>query len=105
MPDITVSLTDTQLKGMQFAAYSPQDWCDNAITNRADEAVKQIVDAVVQHCLDNNIAIPSTREAIVTYGFDNAIVSSAFDRQTAAEAQAAAEAAAAAQLAANELTE
>jgi hypothetical protein len=86
MPNITVTLTDTQLKGMQYAAYSPQDWCDNAITNRADEAVKRIVDIVVQHCLDNDIAVPSTREAIVTYGFDNDIVMTGVDRAAAAEA-------------------
>jgi len=86
MPNITVTLTDTQLKGMQYAAYSPQEWCDNAITNRADEAVKRIVDTVVQHCMDNDIAIPSTREAIVTYGFDNDIVMTGVDRAAAAEA-------------------
>ena len=86
MPNITVALTDTQLKGMQYAAYSPQDWCDNAITNRADQAVKEIVDIVVQHCLDNNIPVPSTREAIVTYGFDNDIVMTGVDRAAAAEA-------------------
>jgi len=86
MPDITVTLTDTQLKGMQYAAYSPQEWCENAITNRADEAVKRIVDIVVQHCLDNDIAVPSTREAIVTYGFDNGLVMTGVDRAAAAEA-------------------
>jgi hypothetical protein len=86
MPDITVTLTDTQQKGMEFAAVSPQEWCDNAITNRADEAVKRIVDTVVQHCLDNDIAVPSTRDAIVAYGFDNGIVSTAANRQAAAEA-------------------
>ena len=30
MPDITVSLTDTENKSMEYAAKSVQDWADNA---------------------------------------------------------------------------
>ena len=31
MPDITVSLTATELKCLEYAAASPQDWADNAL--------------------------------------------------------------------------
>ena len=33
MPDITVSLTDTENKCMKYAALSVQDWADSALTN------------------------------------------------------------------------
>ena len=86
MPSITVELTDTQLKGLEYAAVSPQDWAENALINRARIANDEIVDLTVKHCLDNGIQVPATREAIVAYGFDNDIVKTAAVRQAEAEA-------------------
>lgn len=86
MPSITIQLTDTQLKGLEYAAVSPQDWADNALTNRARIANDEIVKIVMDYCLDNGIQIPSTREDIVAYGFDNDIVKTAAVRQAEAEA-------------------
>jgi len=88
MPSITVQLTDTQLKGLEYAAVSPQDWADNALTNRARIANDEIVQIVMNYCLDNGIQVPATREEIVAYGFDNEIVKTAAVRQAEAEAQA-----------------
>lgn len=86
MPDITITLTDTQYKGLEYAALSPQDWADNAVTERARTANDEIVDITVKHCLDNDIQIPATREAIVAYAFDNDIVKTAAVRQAEADA-------------------
>ena len=85
MPAITITLTDTQLKGLEYAALSPQDWAENAITERCRIANDEIVSLTVKHCLDNGIQVPATREAIVTYAFDNDLVQTAAQRQ--AEAQ------------------
>jgi len=90
MPNITIELTETQYKGLQYAAVSPEDWADNAVTNRARIANDEIVDIVVKHCLDNGVQVPATREEIVAYGFTNNIVKTATVRQEEAEAQAAA---------------
>lgn len=87
MPNITITLTDTQYKGLGYAALSPQDWAENAVTERARIANDEIVDITVKHCLDNGIQVPATREAIVAYAFDNGIVMTAADRQAQAEAQ------------------
>jgi hypothetical protein len=87
MPDITITLTDTQFKGLEYAALSPQDWAENAITERCRIANDEIVDLTVKHCLDNGVQVPSTREAIVTYAFDNDLVQTAAQRQAEAEAQ------------------
>ena len=87
MPDITITLTDTQLKGLEYAALSPQEWAENAITERCRIANDEIVSLTVTHCLDNDIQVPATREAIVTYAFDNGLVNAAADRQAEVEAQ------------------
>ena len=87
MPDITITLTDTQYKGLEYAALSPQDWADNAVTERCRIANDEIVQLTVQHCLDNGIQVPATREAIVAYAFDNDVVNTAANRQAQTEAQ------------------
>lgn len=84
--DITITLTNSEYKGLQYAAVSPQDWADNALKNRARKAIDEIVDITVKYCLDNSIAIPSTRDEIVTYAFENELV------KTLAEVQAEQEA-------------
>ena len=90
MPTITIELTDTQYKGLEYAALSPEDWAENAVTNRARIANDEVVDIVVKHCLDNGVSIPGTREEIVAYGFANDIVKTAAVRNAEAEAAAAA---------------
>ncbi len=40
---ITIELTETQYKGLQYAALSPEDWATNAIKERARIANDEIV--------------------------------------------------------------
>lgn len=86
MPDITITLTDTQFKCLEYAALSPQDWTENAITERCRIANDEIADLTVKYCLDNDIQVPANREAIVTYAFDNDIVETAAQRQVKVQA-------------------
>jgi hypothetical protein len=90
MATITINLTDTQYKGLEYAALSPEDWAENAVTERARIANDEIVNLTVQHCLDNGIQVPATREEIVAYAFDNGVVKTAAVRQAEAEAEMAA---------------
>jgi hypothetical protein len=83
---ITIELTDTQFKGLEYAALSPQEWAENAVTERCRIANDEIVQLTVQHCLDNGIQVPATRELIVAYAFDNDIVKTAAVRNAEAEA-------------------
>jgi hypothetical protein len=93
MPSITINLTDTQYKGLEYAAFSPQEWAENAVTERCRIANDEIVQTTVAYCLDNGIQVPTTREEIVAYAFDNGVVKTAAVRQAEAEAEAAAMAA------------
>jgi len=82
MPSITIELTDTELKCMEYAAVSPQDWADNAVTNRARIAGDEIVTALVAHCNANEIAIATGKDAQIAQAFELGVV------RTAAEVQA-----------------
>jgi hypothetical protein len=93
MPSITINLTDTQYKGLEYAAFSPQEWAENAVTERCRIANDEIVQTTVAYCLDNGVQVPATREEIVAYAFDNGVVKTAAVRQAEAEAEAAAMAA------------
>jgi len=86
MPDITITLTDTQYKGLQYAAADPQDWADNALTNRARIANDEIISMYTNRALDEGVAIPATRELIVADAFTRGWAKTA--SQVNAEAEA-----------------
>lgn len=77
MPNITIELTDTELKCMEYAALSPQDWADNAVTNRARIAGDDIVAKLVAHCNENEIALAVGRDAQVAQAFELGVVMTA----------------------------
>ena len=80
MPDITVTLTDTQMKGLEYAAASPQDWAENALTERARIANDEIVQLYTNRALDEGVQIPATRELIVADAFTRGWVKTAAQR-------------------------
>ena len=87
MPDITVSLTDTENKGMEYVAASVQDWADNALTNRARIAIDEIVKIYTDRALDEGVQIPATRDLIVADAFTRGWVKTAAQRNADAEAE------------------
>ena len=86
MPNITVALTDTQNKCLEYAAASVQDWADNALHNRARIAQDEIIAALVAHCNANGVAIATGVDAQITQAFDLEVVQTAVARNAAAEA-------------------
>ena len=87
MPNITVTLTDTQNKCMEYAAADVQDWADNALHNRARIAQDEIIAALVAHCNANEIALATGADAQVAQAFELEVAKTAAQRN--AEAQAA----------------
>jgi len=83
---IQIELTDTQFKGLEYAALSPQEWAENAVTERARIANDEIVAALVAHCNANEIAIATGKDAQIAQAFELGVV------RTAAEVQAEAQA-------------
>ena len=85
MPNITVELTDTQNKSMEYVAVSIQDWADNALHNRARIAQEEIIAALVSHCNENDIAIATGADAQVTQAFELGVVKTAAKQNEEAE--------------------
>lgn len=77
MAEIKVTVTDTQVKCLEYAAYSVQDWCDNAIHERARRAQNEIISKLVSHCNENGITIATGADAQVTQAYDLGIVKTA----------------------------
>ena len=77
MVDITVKLTDTQNKCLEYAAASVQDWADNALHNRARIAQEEIIAKLVEHCNANSIAIATGTDAQITQAYTLKVVDTA----------------------------
>lgn len=74
MPDITISITDTELKSLEYAAVSPSEWADNAVTNRARIAKDKIISLLVAHCNENSVALAVGEDAQVNQAYDLGVV-------------------------------
>jgi hypothetical protein len=74
MAEIKVTVSDTQVKCLEYAAYSVQDWCDNAIHNRARVAQEQIIAKLVAHCNEKGIAIATGADAQVAQAYTLKVV-------------------------------
>lgn len=81
MPSITIEITDTELLSMQYAAASPQDWADNAVTNRARIAGDEIVAALIAHCNANEITIATGKDAQIAQAYSLGVVQAAVEAE------------------------
>ena len=77
MPDITISITDTEQKALETVMVDIQEWTDNAVTNRARIAKDEIISQLVAHCNANSIAIATGEDAQVTQAYDLKVVTKA----------------------------
>ena len=74
MAEIKVTVSDTEVKCLEYAAYSVQDWCDNAIHNRARVAQDEIISLLVAHCNANSIALGVGTEKQVAQAYELKVV-------------------------------
>ena len=86
MPNITITLTDTQMKGLEYAALSPQEWAENAVLNIARKSNDKIVEVYTNRALDEGVQIPATRELIIADAFTRGWAQTAAEKKAAAEA-------------------
>jgi hypothetical protein len=86
----TVTLTAAEDAALSYAAFSQDDWIQNAVHERCRIAIEEIVGITVQKCLDEGVQLPGTKDAIVALAFERGWVKTAAQRQAEAEAEAAA---------------
>jgi hypothetical protein len=79
MPDITITITDAEMKALEYVVVDPVEWCTNFTKNRAAAAMQEIYENEIERMLaDKNIdTIPANKEAIVAA----AEIKSAAERQ------------------------
>ena len=70
MKTLTITITDTEYKALEYAATSVHEWADNAVTARALSAINDIVQLYTTRALDEGVSIPATRELIVQDAYD-----------------------------------
>ena len=80
----TVSITDSEKKALEYVAFSIQDWIDNAVDNRARQAIDEIYnEEVARMTADPDITnIPADKDTVVLA----ANIKSAATRQAEADA-------------------
>ena len=61
----TITLSDAEEKALSVVALSPQDWIQNAASERARLSIEEIVASEVQKKLANNESIVGSKEDIV----------------------------------------
>ena len=81
MAEIKITVTDTQVKCLEYVAVSTQDWCDNAVHNRARIAQEEIISKLVTHCNANSITIATGADAQVTQAFSLGVVKKASEKK------------------------
>ena len=79
--DYTITITDTQKKGLEFVAVDPHDWITNAATCRAIRAIEEILILNTAHCNANSIAIAVGEDAQVQQAYDLGIIKTAAQRK------------------------
>tara|TARA_R100001369_G_C3262962_1_gene158514 strand:+ start:479 stop:751 length:273 start_codon:yes stop_codon:yes gene_type:complete len=74
MPEIKVTVTETQYKSLQYIALDPSEWAENAVHERCRHAINEICGILMAHCNDNNIAMQIGKDAQVSQAFSLGLV-------------------------------
>ena len=72
--DYTITLTDTQVKALEWVAKDPKEWIENAATARAQRATAEILPLLTTHCNTNGIQLAVGEAAQVTQAYDLGVI-------------------------------
>ena len=87
MPDITVSITDTEEKALNYICVGITTFTSNWLKNRARKAKDEIVALNIAHCNANDIAIGVGVTAQIDQAYSLGIVKTAEQRNIDAAAE------------------
>lgn len=62
---ITFTLTDTEVKALQFVTNDPNGWAENALRERARVTIEELTKGYVTDALNVGKPIPQTADAIL----------------------------------------
>ena len=72
--NITITITDTQKKALEYVMTDINEWSTNAVTNRANIAAEKIIALLVAHCNENEVALAVGRDAQIQQAYDLGVV-------------------------------
>ena len=72
--DYTITLTDTQVKSLEYVAKDPKEWITNAGAAREQRATADILTKLTAHCNEKSIALAVGEAAQVTQAYDLGVV-------------------------------
>lgn len=75
--DYTITITETQKKALEFIALDVDVWITNAAIARADTAIEEIINLLVTHCNENEIALAVGQDAQVAQAYSLGVVKTA----------------------------
>jgi hypothetical protein len=81
MTTYTINLSASEDAALSYAAFSQDDWIQNAVHERCRIAIEEIVAITVEKCLETNTPIPGSKDAMVELAFSNDWVKAAADKQ------------------------
>tara|TARA_Y100001937_G_scaffold73203_1_gene99535 strand:+ start:812 stop:1066 length:255 start_codon:yes stop_codon:yes gene_type:complete len=82
--DITIKITDTQFKSAEVEMADVQEWIQNAFDVRAEISKKIILEKLIAHCNENEIALAVGEAAQVQQAYDLKVVERAADATSSA---------------------
>ena len=74
MASYTITLTDTEVKSLEYTVEEIQDWIENLAKNRARISKNEIITLNTEHCNANNIAIAVGEDAQIIQAYDLGVV-------------------------------
>lgn len=77
MPDITITITETQKLELDHALLDISEWTANAVTNFARKTGDGIITKLVEHCNANEIALAVGRNAQIQQAYDLGVIQTA----------------------------
>ena len=74
MASYTLTLTDTEVKSLEYSVEEIQDWVENVAKNRARKSKDEIIALNTEHCNANKIAIAVGEDAQIIQAYDLGVV-------------------------------
>lgn len=72
--DYTITLTDTQVKALEYVTDDPKNWISNAAIARAQRAVAEILPKLTAHCNEKGIQLAVGEDAQITQAYDLGVI-------------------------------
>jgi len=75
--DYTITLTDTEVKALEYIAADPKEWITNAAQTRARRSIAEILPLLTAHCNTNSIQLAVGEDAQVTQAYSLGVIKKA----------------------------